>query len=72
MKARIVGLGAVGRAAILAACQRGSALDLALVDRIPKASEAGRLKANDPPLPAAPKVQACIAFRLQRFGQPPY
>ena len=40
MKAGIVGMGAVGRAAALAASQRGSASELVLVNRNPKVSEA--------------------------------
>jgi L-lactate dehydrogenase len=40
MKAGIVGIGAVGRAAALASTQRGSATDLVLVDRADKVSKA--------------------------------
>jgi L-lactate dehydrogenase len=40
MKAGIIGIGAVGRAAALAAMQRGSATELVLVDRTAKVSQA--------------------------------
>ena len=40
MKAGLIGIGAVGRAAALAAMQRGSVTDLVLIDRVNKVSKA--------------------------------
>jgi L-lactate dehydrogenase len=59
MKAGIVGLGAVGRAAALAALQRGSASDLVLVNRNARVSEAVALDMGyGAPLSATRTVRA--------------
>src|SRR4051812_20908885 len=59
MKAGIIGLGAVGRAAALAALQRGSASELVLVNRNPKVSEAIALDLGyGAPLSATRRVRA--------------
>ena len=59
MKAGIVGMGAVGRAAALAASQRGSASELVLVNRNPKVSEAVALDLSyGAPLSATEIVRA--------------
>jgi L-lactate dehydrogenase len=59
MKAGIIGLGAVGRAAALAALQRGSASELVLINRNPKVSEAIALDLGyGAPLSATTRVRA--------------
>src|ERR671933_920394 len=59
MKAGIIGIGSVGRAAALAAMQRGSAAELVLVNRNPKVSEAVALDLGyGAPLSASTRIRA--------------
>jgi len=69
MKAGIVGIGSVGRAAALAVLQRGSAAELALVNRNPKVSEAVALDLGyGAPLSASTRIRAGDYDALQGAG----
>jgi L-lactate dehydrogenase len=69
MKAGIIGIGSVGRAAALAVMQRGSATELVLVNRNPKVSEAVALDlGNGAPLSASMRIRAGDYGDLQGAG----
>jgi L-lactate dehydrogenase len=69
MKAGIIGIGAVGRAAALAAMQRGSATELVLVDRTAKVSQAVALDLGyGIPLGVAMRIKAGDYAALQGAG----
>jgi L-lactate dehydrogenase len=69
MKAGIIGIGAVGRAAALAALQRGSASELVLVDRTAKVSKAVALDLGyGLPLGASMRIDAGDYAALQGAG----
>ena len=69
MKAGIIGIGAVGRAAALAAMQRGSASGLVLVDRTAKVSKAVALDLGyGLPLGASMRIDAGDYAALQGAG----